>query len=195
MRFRQGILFAVLVYLAAITVRADGVPTDARIIVGHGGDPVSCGLPDFKVNANGNGGGIKNCQNTSGQDWIGLTITGTSKSGPINCDNAMDTVFTSCTFQIMPEPHNKQLVTITFSGGEITTNSVNCPMVLPDCADSFFFLNLNDAGGSVNGNGGWEGKLDVRPTVPEPGVIVLLLTGLGAIWLRSRRKSPTEIGV
>jgi hypothetical protein len=185
MRLRQGILVVALVCLGVTAARADGIPNDARIIVGHGPDPNDCGkvqLPSFDISANGTGGGLKKCQNATGDDWVGLTITGTTKAGEsIVCKGDPADVFSSCTTEITLEG-KKQLVTITLTGGEITANS-------------FFFLDLNDNGGPGNGKGGWEGKLEVKPmlaTVPEPASVVLLVAGLGGLWVRQKQRSSPE---
>jgi len=194
MNLRQILALAALVLSAAITAHADGAATgDARIIVGSGGDPVGCSLPDFTITPK-NGGGFINCVNTSGEDWIGLTITGIAKTGKINfgpggfaCDGTTSdpsNIFSICNAVVTPDPKNKnqEFVTVTFSGGEITS-------------DEAFFINLNDDP-KKNGKGGtkesWKGSLEATPIpevapVPEPGAIMLSLVGLGGVWLWRKR--------
>jgi len=186
---RQVLALAALVLFTAIGAHAD----DARIIVGTGGDPFSCGLPDFTINANINH--MMNCVNTSGQDWIGLIITGTAKPGKIMfgpgdlaCNGTTSdpsNLFNFCNSVLSGITKNKESVTITLSGGEIIPGED-------------FFINLNDDAGK-GGKGGktthWEGKLTVTPIVaaPEPGAMSLLLMGLGGVWFwRERRASKSD---
>jgi len=60
---------SILVLSASATIRADGIPTDGQVVVGHGTDPgksQGCGT-SFVVPLNGSGGGMVNCFNDSGQ--------------------------------------------------------------------------------------------------------------------------------
>ena len=186
MKLVQVLALSVLVLFAAIRAHADGVSTDdARAIVGSGGDPDKCGLPDFTINANAtkanHGSGFKNCFNDSSEDWIGLTITGTAKAGPIVC---ITDIFSLCTSTsvIDPKNPNREFVTITLSGGEIAPGED-------------FFTNFNDNGDPFKGDpgtpqGSWIGLLTVTPMtapVPEPGTIALFLMGLGGLWFWGKR--------
>lgn len=191
----QVLAVSALVLFTTIAAHADGASTgDARIIVGSGGDPVGCGLPDFTIKANGNGGGSVDCVNTSGEDWIGLTITGVAKIGKIDfgpsglaCDGMsldLTNLFAGCKAVVTVDPKhkNQELVTITFSDGEITPGEA-------------FFINLNDDP-KKNGKGGtkgsWKDSLEATPEVapvPEPGTITLLLTGWGGLWFWRRHQS------
>ena len=196
MKLLQFVVLSVFVLLSATRVQADRASIrDARIIVGSGGDPVNCGLPDFTIKANGNGGGILDCVNSSGEDWIGLTITGIAKTGKINfgpgdfaCDGAtldLTNLFAVCNAVVTVDPKhkNQEFVTITFSDGEITPGEA-------------FFINLNDdpmKNGKGGTKGSWKGSLEATPevaAVPEPGTITLLLTGWGGVWFWRRRHSP-----
>ena len=194
MRFVGVFTLCALGLFTAVGVQADGVSDgDARIIVHSGGDADSCGL-DFTIKANGSGGGVRDCINTSGEDWIGLTITGIAKTGKINfgpsgfpCDGTTSdptNIFSMCNAVVTPDPKhkNQEFVTITFSGGEITPGEA-------------FFINLNDDPG-MNGKGGtkgsWKGSLEASPEVPpvrEPGTISLLLTRLGGLWFWRKQYS------
>lgn len=182
--------------LAAVTVRADSIPTDARIIVGHGSDPGgphSCGLK-FKIHLNGKGGGIKNCQNTSGQNWIGLDIFATIAQGDsVSCitpisrsPDAPRAVFSSCKHVMQSFFDHKENIEIILSGGTIGSGDP-------------FFINLNGSGNSTSsdpsGSGGWfsfeGGNLDAAAVTatPEPSSILLLASGMGLLSFLRRQFS------
>ena len=204
MKLRQVFLASALVSLAAVTVHADGIPADGRIIVGHGSDPAppeTCGL-DFKIHLNGKGGGIKNCVNTSGVDWIGLEIFATIPLGDtVKCITSKDSplaVFDHCSpITILSTFDQKENIEIILSGGKITTRSpAEPPCTTMPAPPSCFFINLNNSGSfDPNAPGGWfallGGNIDVHaiPT-PEPGTILLFLSGLG-VCLRRRRSLET----
>jgi len=189
LKLRLSFLAIVFACFAALTVRADGIPADGRIIVGHGSDPAppdNCGLT-FKIHLNGNGGGIKNCTNTSGQDWIGLDIFATiDQDDTVNCittsspdADASEAAFGTCgTFLVDTFDHKKR-IEIVLAGGEIANGSL-------------FFLNLNGAGSSdPNAAGGWfafeGGNLDAQAvTAPEPLTALLLACGLGILPFRRK---------
>jgi hypothetical protein len=205
-KLRQVLLAAALVSLAAVTVHADDIPADGRIIVGHGSDPAppeTCGQLDFKIHLNGSGGGIKNCINTSGVDWIGLEIIATIPLGDtVHCvtPTSMDVdsskaVFSNpCSnFTILSTFDHKENIEIILSGGgEITTGSASTSCTTVPTPPSCFYINLNTSGSSnPNASGGWfallGGNLDVHaiPT-PEPVTILLFVSGLGVLCLRRR---------
>jgi len=202
MKLNHALLVALLVSLAAFTVHADGVPPDARIIVGGGdpGGPDPCGNKlKFNIPLNGKGGGITNCTNMTGQDWIGLDITASVSQGdPFLSDSslcdAFHQIFSTCTHQIKKTFDGKVEIEIMLSGGEGIASSG---------PESVFFIDLNSILGSMdpNGQGGWS-LLDggkplevVAVTTPEPGTLLLLLCGFGGIWLRRRRQSSPVTNV
>jgi len=87
-----------------------------------------------------------------------------------------------------------------FGGGVITAGSVTD--VCTGDTTSCFFINLNNSlnDGSRNPNadaaGGWfglsgarDGTIDVHAITPEPGTLLLLLSGAGALSFRRRRSS------
>ncbi len=186
MKLRDVCLAIALVCFVAISAHADGIPSDGRIIVGHGSDPGSpdsCGL-DFKIHLNGKGGGIKNCQNTSGADWIGLDIFAVIPLGDtVSCvTTSADSraVFSQCgPTTILSTFDHKENIEIVLSGGEIA-------------AGSLFFINLNSSGSSdPNDSGGWSalvgGNLDAQAiTAPEPNSLLLLVIGMGFFCQRRR---------
>ena len=182
MRLRHLSLAVVLVCFAAVSARADGIPSDGRIVIGHGSDPDSpdsCGLT-FKIHLNGKGGGIKNCENTSGADWIGLDIFATIPLGDtVNCvtsSNPLVAAFSACSAVLLRTFDHKENIEILLSGGDIADLSL-------------FFINLNSSGSSdPNGSGGWlsfeGGNLDaVAVPTPEPWSVLLLTSGLALLIL------------
>jgi len=179
-------LVVVALCFAAVTVHADSIPGDGRILVGHGSDPGgpdSCGL-DFKIHLNGHGGGIKNCQNTSGVDWIGLEIFAVIPQGDtVNCVTSTNTsiaAFSHCGPPVILSTFgHKEKIEIVLSGGIIPSGSL-------------FFINLNTSGNSnTNGAGGWSaligGNLNAHAITPEPSCLLLLISG--GIGLCLRRKA------
>ena len=179
----QGILVAALFCLAAITVHADGVPSDARIIVGSGGDPNAVGqfflVP---VDSSGGSNSMDDFLNGSAtQNIIELIFTAKlSKKDSITC--VPDVFFGKCTATV----DNGNKATIIFSD---PLNGGIPPGVT-------FFVGLNDPGKST---GGWKNDgvkdLDAQAffaVTPEPGTLLLLLSGLGSIWLMRKRESSPE---
>jgi PEP-CTERM motif len=197
MKLIQVFGLSVLVLFIASGALADGVSTDdVRIIVGGDPAPGSCktmGLGTFMVNPQGDAGGgtFTNCFNKSGENWIGLEITGKTKvkndtikfgSGvPFACNGEhhnteLGDLFTTCTIISRPDSHS---VMFDLTGGIIA-------------AGSSFLIDLSDAGDKKGGKGGWEGQLEITPltvAAPEPGALALLLMGLGATWFWRSRKA------
>ena len=197
-------LVAVFVCLAAaVTVRADNIP-DGFIKTGHGSDPKkpdSCGL-EFKIKLNGKGGGIKNCVNTSGQNWIGLDIFAViPATDTVTCT----TFFSVCEFMPTSQPFGGKVdIEIMMFGGVVitpgsATTTVCNPTPPSPIPSSCFFINLNDGGTSgLSDPGGWfgfdtklkGGHLTVEAiTTPEPSTFLLVAIGLGILNARRRAKS------
>jgi len=181
---------------AAISARADGIPDDGRIIVGHGSDPStpdSCGL-DFKIHVNGSGGGIKNCINTSGVTWTGLEIFAVIPLGDtVSCITAStdsNAVFSQCSpVTMLGTFDHKEDIEFTIFGGEIASGSAGTSCTANPVPSSCFFINLNTSGSSnPNAAGGWSafegGNLDVRAVTPEPGTLFLLVSGACVLFRR-----------
>jgi hypothetical protein len=183
------------VCFATVTVRADEVP-DGLIKMGRGSDPspnVSFCQEHFTIQLNPSGGGIKNCINTSGVDWIGLEITAVIP--PNTTVSCISSFFTNCSFtESQIGNSGNEMVDIIFFGGTVITfgsHQTNCNVAAPQIApQSCFFLNFND-GSSENplAPGGWLGLNGARGgtvrvdaiTTPEPGTIFLMLAGLGVL--------------
>jgi hypothetical protein len=121
---KVGQVCLILVFLLfAVSARADSIPDDGRIIIGHGSDPSSadsCGL-DFKIHLNGSGGGIKNCINTSDVTWVGLKIFAVIPLGDtVDCvttSSNSDAVFSQCSpVMILSTFGHKEKIEIILSG-------------------------------------------------------------------------------
>jgi hypothetical protein len=204
---RQVLLAAALVCLAAVTVHADNIPGDGTILVGRGSDPspsVSCSKTDFKIKLNGNGGGITNCINTSGVDWVGLDIFAVIPiDQKVSC--ITENLFSNCISRSLDGFGNsgkKEVEIKLFGGAVITAGSITDVCIGENPANSCFFINLNSLkpSGEINtdpdGPGGWfglsgaqGGTIEVLAITPEPSTLLLLLTGAGALSFRRRRTS------
>lgn len=186
MKLSQAFLVVLLVSLAAITVHADGVPNDARIIVGHDPNNNGCGLT-FTITVNVMGGGHKPCRNDSGVEWTGLDFfvnlpTGTDLT-QFKSVCSPTTPFSTCSPvpTIVSVSGGTETVEIMFLNGHIGTGP----------SDSLFFVSLNNDSSDMEGAGGWtKGTIITgKAVVPEPSTFLLLLSGLGAAWLRGMRES------
>lgn len=203
MKLRQVLLATALVSLASVTVHADSIPGDGTIRAGRGSDPspsMSCSKTDFKIKLNGHGGGITNCINTSGVDWIGLDIFAVIPNAQnVTC---ISLLFTNCDSQSLGgfgKSGKKEVEIELFGGAVITAGSATDVCTGTHPASSCFFINLNTSGSSnPNDSGGWfglsgsgtlNGPIRVVAITPEPGTLLLLLSGAGALSFRRRRTS------
>jgi hypothetical protein len=197
----------ILALSASIAVRADGIPTDGQVVVGHGTDPVPtdtpCHLTGPNINVNlSNGGGVLNCFNATGQDWTGLDITAEIPLSDVaNCSPKMGSGFTCGMPMYTPlgnsDKVSKKKVEIILTGYIPSSPSLTMPTFLSE-----FFLNFDNSGNSPTGPGGWlgadggskdegsnHGIVKVRPIVstPEPSVAILVLVGgLGVLCFYRR---------
>lgn len=203
MELRQVLLAAVLVSLAAVTVHADSIPGDGTILVGRGSDPsqsIGCSKTVFKIKLNGHGGGITNCINTSGVDWVGLDIFAVIPIDQVVTCIKIDALFSNCISQSLDGFGNsgkKEVEIRLFGGAVITTGSASDVCTANPIPTSCFFINLNDASSPItDASGGWfglsgaqDGTIEVHAITPEPATLLLLLTGVGALSFRRRRIS------
>ena len=204
MKPSQVCLASIALCFAAFTVHADSIPGDGSILVGRGSDPspsMSCNKTDFKIKLNGHGGGITNCINTSGVDWIGLDIfaviptalvSGLSFNHAVTCES----FFPDCktTFVKFLGNSGKEEIKIELLGAIITAGALTDVCTGSHFPDSCFFINLNDSSSpNADAAGGWfglsgaqDGTIDVHAITPEPGTILLLLIGAGALCFRRK---------
>jgi PEP-CTERM motif len=195
LKLRQLFRVFLLVCVATVTVRADEVP-DGLIKMGRGSDPspiVSFCQQHFTIQLNPSGGGIQNCINTSGVDWIGLDITAIIP--PNTTPICIAVFFTNCTTTESPIGNSgNELVNIIFFGGTVITpgsHQTKCNVPPPQVApQSCFFLNFNNGSSDDPlATGGWLGLNGARGgivrvdaiTAPEPGTIFLMIAGLGVL--------------
>jgi len=200
-KISQVCLVVVALCFAAGAVHADSIPGDGTIRMGRGSDPspsVSCNKTDFKIKLNGHGGGITNCINTSGVDWLGLDIFAVIPSNQtVTC---ISLLFATCATQslgVIGNSGKKKVEIELFGGAVITAGSATDVCAANPAPTSCFFINLNDSSSSnPSASGGWfglsgaqGGTIDVHAITPEPGMLLLLLSGAGALSLRRRRIS------
>ena len=185
MRLDRVFIVSAFLLLGAASIRADGVnSSDPRIIIGKGADSKPVGQ-SFLVPVDQSSGGVGDFDNDSAtQNIIELIFTAhLNKKDTVTC--APDVFFGECTVT----RGKGNMVTITFSdplnGG------------IPPGGD--FFVGLDDVGKKT---GGWkqDGVKDLQAqavfaTVPEPGTFLLLLSGIGSIWLSRKRRSSPEADV
>ena len=177
MKLRQVVLATALVCLAAVTAYADSVPSnDPRIIVGHGADPVDCGLT-FTIVVNVKGGGHKPCRNVSGVDWTGLDFFVTLPAGDVVTPACPNSAFIGCNV-ITSQSDGTETVEIMFFDGVIGHMKNN----------SLFFVSLNDNSSDTDGSGSWPRGTVItgHAVVPEPATFLLFASGAGVFCLRRR---------
>lgn len=149
--------------------------SDPRVIIGggHGSIHITGTTFTFQVNAQGQGQ-TGNLLNASGQNWTTLTFVTDFPGGPLsNYVCGAVGFFENCTFMVSS---NQQNITISFFGVNGTTD----PGIL-NGAD--FNVNLNSGVGD-----GWVPNAIFNATAnsPEPATFTLLISGLGALFLRRR---------
>ena len=192
MKLARLLFLGALVLSSALIVRADGIsPIDPTIIIGRGTGSAPITALQFPVPIGSNGGGIFYFDNATGQNWIGLTLTVTFKdanaamAAAVSCSNGsiLSDVFSACSSK-----RQGKILTISLTGGQIT------PCVGESCSlTSEFFVDLNDGAtlhnhGKANGKGGWKGDtIQAQAITPEPATLLLLLSGLGGIWMCRKR--------
>jgi hypothetical protein len=189
--------------LAASVTHAGTVP-DPKILVAGSGYSQALYEPDFSFTANSTGGGSFDFYNASNIDWENLSISTAMPYGFIDdvwvaLDSPTYYDVSSDLFTGSSLSFGSNSLTILFSGHDGGHPGIPSVIFIPrDKGDyespkgSHFSVNLDNDG--TPGLGGWLGE-DGGPlvfnatanAVPEPGTIVLLLGGLLAMGLRSRR--------
>jgi len=205
MRLSRVLFVCVPVLSTALIVRADGISSNdpPKIIVGRGGSSTSITMLNVfeSVPIASAGGGVSTFLNATGQTATGLTLDvifknpGKAKALVSPCDTGAifdpatqlaTNIFTTCQADVV----SKNKVEFIFAGGTISPNSPNNDFFVDlNTKDNSFHPNKHGDGGDWIKNGD---SISVELTAltaaaPEPGVLLLLLSGLGGIWLLRKR--------
>lgn len=172
------VVLAIAISLSFVAAHADSV--DPGIIINDppacpGGNCVSITQLTFGFNVPTSGFGVLNFLNATGVTWHSLILTETGEAAAnITCTS---NVF-SCT--VTPLGQNGATITLKAIGGLTGIPNGHSFEVVLGCANGNCPL--------------WPGGLNIEATansVPEPGTVALLLTGLGAMV--GRRKLRRQI--
>jgi len=182
MKISQICALAVLLVLGSVMAFADGINDPKIIIHGvNGGDSaegcpkcVNVGLT-FSFNIPKSGKGTLFFTNTSGKNWTSLALITNGKE-PAEDINCVQTVFLHCSTKTLKNGS----VEILLSGVKGGLN----PRIGIQNGQSFAMTFQCSGGCWVNGGSSVMGHAG---TVPEPGTVALLVTGLGAIVSRRKR--------
>jgi len=190
MRISQICALALLLVVGSVMAFADGI-NDPKIIIhgvnGGGGAPLGCGPGgcmgvgvNFSFSTPKGGSGFLYFTNTSGKNWTSLTLieNGTVPAIDITCSQ---TVFLNCTKKTLKNGS----VEIILSGVNKHGNNPRDGILNGQSFD----IGFSGTGKCPGGPDCWPGGLAFTAhagTVPEPGTVALMVTGLGAIV--SRRK-------
>jgi hypothetical protein len=183
MKISQICAVAVLLAVGSVLAFADGINDPQIVIHGVNGGTIAqtCGPHGcqgvgltFSFSVPKSGKGTLYFTNDSGKAWTSLTLIETGEpAADISC---LQTLFLSCTTKTL---HNGS-VEILLSG--VNTNTLN-PRTGIGIGQSFD-IRFACVSGSC-----WPGGLQFTGhanSVPEPGTVAFMVTGLGAIF--SRRK-------
>ena len=180
MKISRICAFALLVVVGSVMAFADGIKDPKIIIrgVNGGGSPVNCrqgcvnitGL-NFTFNAPKGGSGTLFFTNMSGKNWTSLTLI--EKGVPANAISCAQTLFLSCSTKTLKDG-SVEILLSGIKGGQNPRKGI--------LKGQSFSINF----ACVQGNC-WPGGLGVgghAGTVPEPGTVAFMVTGLGAIVSR-----------
>jgi hypothetical protein len=191
MKISQLCAVALLLVMGSVMAFADGI-NDPKVIIhgvtGGGGAPTRCpsegctnvGL-NFKFSVPAGGTGTLFFTNASGVNWTSLTLIEKGHQVPAAAIKCSSNLFMSCTATDLKNGN----VAIVLAGIKGALNPDKG--ILNGQSFSIAFSCVK----SGKDKGCWPGGLDFvghanKSTVPEPGTIALMMTGLGA--LVSRRK-------
>ena len=182
MKIFQVFAVAMLLAVGSALAFADGINDPKIIVRGVNGGASPCGKQQHQCTDVGTnfsfavpkgGAGSLFFTNTSGKNWTSLALIETGEpAADITCGTS---VFLNCSAQTLKNGS----VEILFSGVKQGLNPQNGILNGQSFAVSFICKGgcWNNAGSTVIAHAG---------TVPEPGTVALMVTGLGAIL--SRRK-------
>ena len=182
MKISQICAFSLLFVLGSVMAFADGI-NDPKIIiqgVNGGSSPTLCpskGCTNVGVNFSftipKSGSGFLFFTNASGKNWTSLTLIETGV--PANAISCAQTLFLSCSTKTLHDG-SVEILLSGIKGGQNPRKGI--------LNGQSFEIGFACVQGSC-----WPGGLSVgghAGTVPEPGTVALMVTGLGAIV--SRRK-------
>jgi PEP-CTERM motif len=184
-------IFAVAILLAvgSVMALADGI-NDPQVIIhgvgGNGSTPLVCppggcvgvGV-NFSFSVPPNGSGTLYFTNTSGVNWNSLALIEQGHAVPAADIKCRSYLFTSCTATTL---RNGNVEILLSNGGPGAQNRGSGIRAGANFAISFSCVNKSCWPGGLS----FGGHANPSATVPEPGTIALMVTGLGA--LVSRRK-------
>ena len=180
MKISQICAFALLLVVGSVMAFADGIKDPKIIIQGvsGGSSPLGCercrGVgTNFSFQIPNSGKGFLFFTNTSGKNWTSLALI--EKGVPANAISCAQTLFLSCSTKTLQDGSVEILLSGIKGGQNARKGILN---------GQSFEIGFACVQGSC-----WPGGLSVGAhagTVPEPGTVALMVTGLGAIV--SRRK-------
>lgn len=184
MKISQICALALLLAVGSVMAFADGI-NDPKIIIkgaaggdlvkGHCGQCVDVGL-NFKFTVPESGSGTLFFTNTSGANWTSLTLV--EKGVPAVDIKCSSSLFSSCTTETLKNGSVEILLSGVKGGALWKDHGIpNGASFAIDfaCVSKSCWPGGMTFGGHANGG-----------SVPEPGTVALMVTGLGAIV--SRRK-------
>jgi PEP-CTERM motif len=188
MKISQICAFALLLVVGSVMAFADGIKDPKIIIQGvnGGSSPLGCercqgvGVK-FSFQIPNSGKGFLFFTNTSGKNWTSLTLTETGvPASAISCSQSL---FLSCTTKTVGA--SVEIILKGIKGGQNARKGI--------LNGQSFDIGFACVGTSCWTNGGTTMYAHAG-TVPEPGTVALMVTGLGAIVSRrklwkSRRKA------
>ena len=180
MKISQICACALLLLVGSVMAFADGIKDPKIIIhgVSGGSTPMICppqGCQNVGVNFSFNvpksGSGTLFFTNASGKNWSSLTLI--EKGVPANAISCAQTLFLSCSTKTLKDG-SVEILLSGIKGGQNPRKGI--------LKGQSFSINF----ACVQGNC-WPGGLGVgghAGTVPEPGTVAFMVTGLGAIVSR-----------
>ena len=190
MKLSQICAVVMLLVVGSALAFADGI-NDPRIVihgVNGGNMPDTCGRHgcqnvgiDFTFTTPKNGSGTLFFTNASGKNWTSLTLIETGV--PAQDISCKQTLFLSCTTKTLKNGSVEILLSGVNKGQNPRTGILN---------GQSFAIGFGCVGDSC-----WPGGMTFTAhagTVPEPGTVALMVTGLGAIVSRRKRwKNRSEV--
>jgi hypothetical protein len=184
MKISRICAFVLLIVVGSVMAFADGI-NDPKIIiqgVNGGGSPTLCpakGCTNVGVNFSftipKSGKGFLFFTNTSGKNWTSLALI--EKGVSANAISCAQTLFLSCSTKTLKDGSVEILLSGIKGGQNARKGILN---------GQSFDIGFACVGTSCWTNGGTTMSAHAG-TVPEPGTVALMVTGLGAIVSRRKR--------